>query len=92
MTRVPWKTNAVEEAEVDVEELVAELLSKVVAVTDGPMITVVVEVRVLKETDVSVMVLGLELLVKYSPYPEAAIIARTTRTTTKLLDAMASLR
>ncbi len=75
MTRVPWKTRAAEEVEVDVEGLVAGLLSKVVAVPDGPMITPIVDVtvefnvvvNVLRDREVSVTVLGLELPVKYSP-------------------------
>jgi hypothetical protein len=88
MMRVPWKTSAVEEVEVDVEELVAELLSNVVAVPDGPTTTLVVDVIVivLSEIDVSVTVLGLELPAKYSPYPEIAMIKRTSIAATSLLE------
>ncbi len=84
----------------EAEELVPEPLSKVVAVPDGPTITLDIDVTVeltvlvivLNETDVNVSVLELALFAKYNPYPDAAMIARTTTTATKLPDAMASLR
>ncbi len=96
MTRVPWKTRA----EADVEVAVTELLSVLVAVPDGPTITLEIDVTteltvlvmVLSETDVNVTVFVLGALAKYSPYPDTATIARTTTTATKLPDAMASLR